>query len=40
MKKPIVVLTGPTAVGKTELSIQLAKGHWRRDYLRRFHAGV
>ena len=23
MKKPIVVLTGPTAVGKTELSIQL-----------------
>lgn len=25
MKKPIGVLTGPTAVGKTELSIQLAK---------------
>ena len=25
MKKPIVVLTGPTAVGKTELSIELAK---------------
>lgn len=25
MMKPIVVLTGPTAVGKTELSIQLAK---------------
>ena len=25
MKNPIVVLTGPTAVGKTELSIQLAK---------------
>lgn len=25
LKKPIVVLTGPTAVGKTELSIQLAK---------------
>ena len=25
MKKPIVVLTGPTAVGKTDLSIQLAK---------------
>lgn len=25
MTKPIVVLTGPTAVGKTELSIQLAK---------------
>lgn len=25
MKKPLVVLTGPTAAGKTELSIQLAK---------------
>ena len=25
MKKPLVVLTGPTAVGKTALSIDLAK---------------
>lgn len=25
MKRPLIVLTGPTAVGKTELSIQLAK---------------
>lgn len=25
MKKPLIVLTGPTAVGKTELSIQLAQ---------------
>ena len=25
MKKPLVVLTGPTAVGKTEISIKLAK---------------
>ena len=25
MKKPLLVLTGPTAVGKTELSIKLAK---------------
>ena len=25
MKKPLVVLTGPTAVGKTKLSISLAK---------------
>ena len=24
-KKPMIVLTGPTAVGKTELSISLAK---------------
>ena len=25
MKKPLIVLTGPTAVGKTALSIALAK---------------
>ena len=25
MKKPLVILTGPTAVGKTELSVKLAK---------------
>ena len=25
MKKPLIVLTGPTAVGKTDLSIALAK---------------
>src|SRR5699024_10168676 len=25
MKKPLIILTGPTAVGKTSLSIQLAK---------------
>ena len=25
MKKPLIVLTGPTAVGKTSLSIYLAK---------------
>ena len=25
MKKPLIILTGPTAVGKTELSIRLAK---------------
>ena len=25
MKKPLIILTGPTAVGKTELSIGLAK---------------
>ena len=24
-KKPLIILTGPTAVGKTDLSIQLAK---------------
>ena len=25
MKKPIIILTGPTAVGKTKASIELAK---------------
>ena len=25
MKKPLIILTGPTAVGKTKLSIKLAK---------------
>ena len=25
MKKPLIILTGPTAVGKTKLSISLAK---------------
>ena len=25
MKKPLIVLTGPTAIGKTSLSISLAK---------------
>ncbi len=31
MKKPLVILTGPTAVGKTDLSIQLAKKNKRRN---------
>lgn len=25
MKKPLIVIVGPTAVGKTHLSVQLAK---------------
>ena len=25
MKKPLIILTGPTAVGKTSLSVRLAK---------------
>ena len=25
MKQPLIILTGPTAVGKTELSVRLAK---------------
>ena len=38
-KKPLVVLTGPTAVGKTKLSIALAKAK-RRNPVGRFHAGI
>ena len=40
MEKPLVILTGPTAVGKTALSIGLAKAIGRRDYLRGFYAGI
>lgn len=39
MKKPLIVLTGPTAVGKTKLSISLAKSKWG-DYFGGFHAGL
>lgn len=39
-KEPLIILTGPTAVGKTELSIALAKAVNRRDNKCRFHAGV
>ena len=38
-KKPLIVLTGPTAVGKTALSIGLAKAVGG-DHLGRFHAGI
>ena len=33
-KQPLVILTGPTAVGKTALSIELAK-KYKKDYERR-----
>lgn len=39
-KKPLIVLTGPTAVGKTALSIQLGQADRRRDHQRGFDAGV
>ena len=39
-KRPMVILTGPTAVGKTALSIELAKKNQRIDHLRRLHAGI
>ena len=37
---PMVILTGPTAVGKTALSIALAKKINRSYYICGFHAGV
>ena len=39
-KKPLIIITGPTAVGKTELSILLAKKNRRRDNISRFNAGI
>lgn len=38
--KPLIILTGPTAVGKTELSIRLAKAVNGRNYKCRLHAGL
>ena len=39
-KKPLIILTGPTAVGKTDLSIALAKAVNGADDLSGFHAGL
>ena len=39
-KKPLIILTGPTAVGKTELSIELAKAVNGEILSRRFHASI
>ena len=36
----LVILTGPTAVGKTDLSIQLAKKNKWRNNQRRLHSGL
>ena len=38
--KPIIILTGPTAAGKTELSIKLAEAVGGENGFRRFHAGL
>ena len=36
----LLVITGPTASGKTSLAVAVARQAWRRDYQRRFPAGV
>ena len=38
--KPLIILAGPTAVGKTDLSIQLAKQINGADHFCRLHAGI
>ena len=38
-KEPLIILTGPPAVGKTDLSLKLAK-RVDGNYLCRFHAGI
>ena len=40
MKKPLIVIAGPTACGKTDLSIELAKKIGGEIISRRFHAGI
>ena len=39
-KQPLIILTGPTAVGKTSLSIKLAKKDWGTDNKFRLYAGI
>ena len=39
-KEPLIILTGPTAVGKTALSLSLAERCERGDHFSRFHAGL
>ena len=39
-KKPLIILTGPTAAGEDKAFYWSGKKYWRRDYQCRFHAGV
>lgn len=39
-KKPLIILTGPTAVGKTDLSIAIGKSRKRSSDLSGFHASL
>ena len=40
MKKPLIVIAGPTACGKSAVSVELAKNNKRRNYFCRFHASL
>ncbi len=39
-KKPLIILTGPTAVGKTVCVDWPCKSNWRRDHFGGFDAGI
>ena len=39
-KEPLIILTGPTAVGKTDLFSEAGEKGGRGNYLCRFHAGI
>ena len=39
MKKPLIIITGPTAVGKTQISIKLAKQLMLKLY-QQIYAGI
>ena len=40
MKPKVIVICGPTASGKTSLSIELGKKNKRRNYFLRFYANL
>ncbi len=40
IKSNVIVICGPTASGKTALSIELAKKNKRRNYICRFYANI
>ena len=40
MKRPLIILTGPTAVGKTVFVYPACESNWRRDYFCRLNAGI
>ncbi len=40
MKRPLIILTGPTAVGKTATVYPAGESGGGRNHIRRFHAGI